>query len=87
MYSPHADEILCQCHSVRIAGDGDRTICGTTLPLLAVADSDHGAGDLTDLGDLGATLADDAPDQLVRHGHLVRLIVRRWLLPVRVAGA
>lgn len=85
-YSPHADEILCQCHSVRISGDGDRTIRGATLPLLAVADSDHSAGDLTDLSDLGTTLADDTTDQLVWHGHLVRLIVPRWLLPVRVAG-
>lgn len=86
-YSPHADEILCQCHSVRISGNGDRTIRGATLPLLAVADSDHGAGDLAYLRDLGAAFADDAADKLVRHCHLVRLIVRRWLLPVRVAGA
>lgn len=86
-YSPHVDEILRQCHGVWISGNGDRTIGGTALSLLAVADPDHRARNLTDLGDLGTTLADDAADQLVRHCHLVRLIVRRWLLPIRVAGA
>lgn len=84
-YSPHIDEILCQSHSFRIAGYGDRAVRCSALPLLAVADSDHGSGDLTDLGDLGTALSDDATDQLIWHGHLVRLIVRRWLLSVRVA--
>lgn len=85
-YSPHTDEILCQWHSVRISSNGDCTIRGATLPFLAVADSDHGTGDLTNLSDLGATFADDTTDQLVWHGHLVRLIVCSWLLPIRIAG-
>lgn len=85
LYSPHVDEILCQRHGVRIAGYGDRAVCCSTLSLLAVTDSDHGAGDLTDLGDFSTALADDATDQLIWHGHLVRLIVRRRLLPIRIA--
>lgn len=84
-YSPHVDEILCQRHGVRVPGYGDRAIRCSAFPLLAVADSDHGAGDLTDLGDLSTALADDATDQLIWHGHLMRLIVRRRLLSVRVA--
>lgn len=86
-YSPHIDEILCQCHGVRIPGYGDRAVRRPALTLLAIADSNHGSGDLTDLGDLGTALADDATDQLIWHGHLVRLIVRRRLLSVRVARA
>lgn len=84
-YSPHIDEILCQRYGVRVPGYGDRAVRCSALPLLAVADSDHGAGDLTDLGDLGTALPDDATDQLIWHGHLMRLIVRRRLLSVRVA--
>lgn len=84
-YSPHIDEILCQRHGVRVPGYGDRAVRCSALPLLAIADSDHGAGDLTDLGDLGTALPDDATDQLIWHGHLMRLIVRRRLLSVRVA--
>lgn len=84
-YSPHVDEILRQRYGVRISSYGDSAIRRSALPLLAIADTDHGAGDLTNLSDLGATLADYATDQLVWHGHLVRLIVRRRLLSVRVA--
>lgn len=84
-YSPHIDEILCQRHGVRVPGYGDRAVRCSALPLLAIADSDHGAGDLTDLGDLGTAFPDDATDQLIWHGHLMRLIVRRRLLSVRVA--
>lgn len=84
-YSPHIDEILCQRHGVRVPGYGDRAVRCSALPLLTVADSDHGAGDLTDLGDLGTALPDDATDQLIWHGHLMRLIVRRRLLSVGVA--
>lgn len=85
LYSPHVDEILCQRYSVRIPGDGDRAVRCSTLSLLAITDSDHSAGDLTDLCDFGATFTDDATNQLIWHGHLVRLIVRRWLLPIRIA--
>lgn len=85
LYSPHVDEILCQRHSVRIPGYGDRAVCCSTLSLLAITDSDHGAGDLTDLCDFRTAFADDATDQLIWHGHLVRLIVRRRLLPIRIA--
>lgn len=84
-HSPHIDEILCQRHGVRVPGYGDRAVRCSALPLLAIADSDHGAGDLTDLSDLGTALPDDATDQLIWHGHLMRLIVCRWLLSVRVA--
>ena len=38
--------------------------------LLALADPDHGAADLADLGDLGAALPDDAPDHVVGDRHL-----------------
>lgn len=84
-YSPHIDEILCQRNGVRIPGYGDRAVRCSALSLLTVADSDHGARYLTDLGDLGTALADDATDQLVWHGHLVCLIVRRRLLSVCIA--
>lgn len=84
-YSPHIDEILCQRNGVWVPSYGDRAVRCSALPLLTVADSDHGARDLTDLGDLGTALPDDATDQLIWHGHLMRLIVRRRLLSVRVA--
>ena len=41
---------------------------------------------LPDLGDFGASLADDAADELVGHGHLVGLGLRACRRPV-VAGA
>lgn len=71
--SPHVDEVLGERDRVRIAGYGDGPVGDAILAVVAVGDADHGAGYLTDLCDLGAALADDAADQLVRHGHLVRL--------------
>lgn len=82
---PHIDEILCESDGVRISGDRNRSIRGAALPLLAITDPYHCAGYLTNLGDLGATLSDYTADELVRHRHLVGLIVRSRLLPVRVA--
>lgn len=87
-HSPHVDEILGERHGVRIAGDGDGAIRGGALALFAIANAYHGTGYLAYLGDLGAALADNAANQLVRHGHLVRLIVGgRLLSAVLVVGA
>lgn len=84
VYLPHIDEILCQCHGVRIPSYSNRAIRCSAFPFLTVADSDHGARDLTDLGDLGTALSNDATDQLIWHSHFMCLIVRRRLLSVGV---
>lgn len=87
-HSPHVDQILGERHCVRIAADGDRAIGVAALAFLAVRDANHGAANLANLGDLGATLADYAADQVVRHGHLLLLrIGLRLLAAILVAGA
>lgn len=70
---PHVDQILRQGHRIWISGDGDSSVGVSAVPFLAVGDADHGTGDLADFGNLGTALADDAPDQVVWHCHLVGL--------------
>lgn len=86
-HSPHVDQILRQRDGVRIAADGDGAIGVAALAFLAVGDANHGAADLSDFGDFGATLADDAADQVVRHGHLLLLRIGLRLGAILVAGA
>lgn len=60
--SPHVDEVLGERDRVRIAGYSDGPVGDAVLTVVAVGDADHGAGYLTDLGDLGTALADNATD-------------------------
>lgn len=73
--SPHVDQILGERHGIGIAADGDGPIGVAAFTLLAVRNSNHGTGYLTDLGDLGSALADYAADQVIWHGHFVLLRV------------
>lgn len=80
---PHVDQVLGHGHSVGISANRDCPVCVACLTLLAVGDPDHGPGDLADFGDFGASLADNATDQVVWHSHLLLLGVglrsSRWI--------
>lgn len=76
MDSPHVDQVLSERDGVGVAADCDRTIGVATLAFFAIRDANHGTGDLTDFGDFGSTLADDAADQVVWHSHFLLLRVR-----------
>lgn len=75
-YVPHIDQVLGKRDRIRIAGDGDGAIGDATLPIVAVRDTNHRTGDLSDFRYFGATFADDAPDELIGHRHLVCLLIR-----------
>lgn len=83
---PHVDQILGQCDRVRIAGDGNRSVCVAAVALLAVGNAYHGAGNLANLCNLGATLTDNAAYQVVWHGHFVGLRLN-WSYVAVVVGS
>lgn len=78
--SPHVDQILSQCNRIGIAANGDSSIGIATLALLAIADPNHGPGYLAYLGDFSAALANNAPDQIIWHRHL--MLLRIGLRPI-----
>lgn len=74
-HSPHVDQILSERNGIGISADCDCTIGVASFALLAVWNSNHGTGNLTNLGDLSAAFADDAADQIIWHSHFMLLCV------------
>lgn len=73
LHSPHVDQILSERDGIGISADGDRAVSVAAFALLAVWNSNHGTRNLTNLGDLGASFANDAADQVVWHSHFMLL--------------
>lgn len=81
---PHIYKILSYSNRVWVTADSDCSVGVAAFSLLTVRYANHSTRNLTDLGDFRATLANDAANQVIWHGHFVLLPISLLLTTILI---
>jgi hypothetical protein len=81
----HIDQVLCKGHGFSIARYSNGAVhIAARFAVFTIRDSNHGATELSDLGNLRSSFANDAAYQLVGNRHFMGLL--RRLRPILMSS-